>query len=117
MFAEIAQKVRGLFPEATYIPYIRHIEHVPHDKDSFVSLYLLGSEVEYPKKRTTTYQVLFAKRNKGITDEVLNEFEALVYDKVEELYRSVPAVEISVEFGVSDAFLYAYIKLRVREGR
>ena len=115
MYGKVANVIKEVFSDSVYIPYVRKAENVPHSADSFVSLYLISSEIEYPNKSKTTYQVLYAKRIKDFSEETLEVFEKEVYQKVKEILRELPCVQSGIDFGLSDAYIYAYIRFTLRE--
>ncbi len=114
MFREVYQALKDLLQDWHVEPYLKSVENVPHDKEKFASLYLLKTDVDFQGKKTATFQLLVAKRLTSLNENELDGFESEVYGIVKKLLKELPSTNYSVEFGVSDAFLYAYIKFEVR---
>ena len=114
MFLEVYQAVKSLLSNWRVEPYLKSVENVPHDKEKFASLYLLKTDIDFQGKKTATFQLLVAKRLTSLNESELEGFESEVYGIVRDLLKELPSTNYSVDFGVSDAFLYAYIKFEVR---
>ena len=114
MYKEVSKIVKEVFSEASYIPYLRRAENIPLSSQYFVSLYLISSQIEHNGKVKANYQILYGKRIKDLDEESLESFEKEVRQKVKKILQKLPCGVGEIEFGISDAYLYAYIKFSLR---
>jgi len=115
MYGEIFNTVKRLFPDTPLLPYLKNIENAPYDKDRFMSLYLIKTSVSFSGKKEAEYQLLVAtKTPRNVNEEDIQNFEKDVYEITEKLYKELPIVQGSVEFGLSDTYMYAYVRFTVR---
>jgi len=113
MFKDLAQFLKVTFPEYEFLPYLKNVESVPHEAKAFMSLYLLRTSYDFSGKKLSTYQVLLAIRTQFSEDEV--EWMEKETERVLKLLRKYfPVIRGEADYGVSDTFVYAYLKLEVR---
>lgn len=113
MFAEVYAEVKRLLPDYRTFAYLRNIDNAPHN-GRFASLYLLGTDIDFHGKKTARLQLLVAHPLESVSENTLDAFEKEVYRITRILMENLPITEFNVEFGVSDAYMYAYIKFEVR---
>jgi len=117
MYGEVYRKIKELFPDRKLFPYLRSVENAPHEGD-FLSLYLLSASTEHPRKVEAKYQLLVARKTPSeITERDLSDFEEHVYGIAHRLSQNLPLVQCDVDFGLSDTYLYAYLRFTVRFSR
>jgi len=115
MFGEIFREIQKLFPEYPLIPYLKSIENTPHEKPKFMSLYLLSTTCHFQGKKEGEYQLLVAHETpQKLSENDLEDFETQVYEIADKLSKNLPIVQSVIDFGVSDTYMYAYIKFTVR---